>query len=122
MGRSTVPALLSVFVLASCGVKATTYDGDAALKEIAKGDDASFLTCKDVWKVGKTLPADYTYGCLSKGTVVVESYVECADGKSRLFVHKGGKPGADTEVAISGSEILAYSKATHEAVLKECRS
>lgn len=120
MGRSAVLAILCVFAVASCSGPPSTYDGDAALKEIAKGKDASFLKCKDVWKVGETLPADYSYGCLNGSTVVVESYIPCKDGKSRLFIHEG-KAGMDTEVAISGSEIHAYSKAAKKAALKTCR-
>jgi len=119
MRRSTVLAILCVLAVASCSVPPSKYDGDDALREVAKGKDASFLKCKDVWKVGETLPAEYTYGCLNGGSVVVESYIECQDGKSRLFVHRG-KAGMDTEVAISGSEIFAYSKDAKKAALKTC--
>lgn len=121
MRRPTVLAVLCVLALAGCGHKATHYDANGALDEISKGPKASFYTCKDVWQVGKTLPADYTFGCRNGGTVVVEAYKPCKDGKSRLFIHQGGKAGMDTEVAISGSEVHAYSSAARKAAVKECR-
>lgn len=119
MGRSAVLAILCAFAVASCGGTPARYDGEVALKEIAKGDDAKYLKCKDVWKVGQTLPANYTYGCLNGSTVTIEAFLECADGKTRLFVHKD-KYGADTEVAISGSKIHAYSKKAYRDAKSTC--
>ncbi len=119
MGKATVLALLCVFALASCGPK-STYDGGDALAEIAKGKDASYMKCTDVWKVGKTLPSDYRFGCLNGGSVVVEAYTPCADGKTRLFVHQG-QLDRETHVAISGSEVHAYSKKAFRAALATCR-
>lgn len=119
MGKATVLTLLCVFALASCG-RETTYDGEGALAEIAKGKDGSYPNCTDVWKVGKTLPADYRFGCLDGGAVFVEAYTACADGKTRLFVHQD-EFGKDTHVAISGSEVHAYSKKARRAALAKCR-
>jgi len=119
MGKATVLALLAVFALASCGPK-STYDGRDALAEIAKGQDASYVKCDDAWKVGKTLPSDYRFGCEAGGSVFIEAYTQCADGKTRLFVHQDPF-GRETHVAISGSKVHAYSKKTLRAARAICR-
>jgi hypothetical protein len=51
---------------------------------------------------------------------MVEAYTPCADGKTRLFVHQDDF-GRETHVAISGSEIHAYSKKARRAALATCR-
>jgi len=121
MGKGSVLALLCVFALASCG-RPTSYDGEAALAEIAKGNKASYVKCNDVWKTGKTLPADYRFGCLNGSSVVIEAYTPCTDGKTRLFVHQDEHQlGRDTYLAISGSKVHAFSKHAKRAALAKCR-
>jgi hypothetical protein len=119
MGKGSALALLCVFALVSCG-RPTSYDGEGAIAELAKGKDASYVKCKDAWKVGKTLPADYRFGCLNGSSVLIEAYTPCSDGKTRLFVHKD-QFGRDTHVAISGSKVHAYSKAAQRAAMAKCR-
>lgn len=86
--RRLLPALVTVLLLTGCS--GSSSEGAAPGDEGDRGGAASSSgaptpksptgpDCDDVWKAGKTLPADYD-GCVTNGSAGEEEIVKCTDG------------------------------------------
>lgn len=118
-----VLAAVPLLLLSGCGAGGSDDAGAGGSSDgTASGGDSSTDTpkCTDIWKVGTTLPADFT-GCMEDSTTLLDSsYTPCKDGKTKMFIDQS-PTGMNRFVAITGEKIQKYTQSADKKAYDECQ-